>query len=70
MSYSVTLWCECRVYVACHPTRRLAHTRVIERRGPGCPNRSHPTGAKVPLWELLPDARQPEPRLEYEPADA
>jgi hypothetical protein len=70
MSYTVTLWCGCRVYVACHPTRRVAHTRVIERRGADCRTRRHEIGTKLWLWELLPDARQPEPWISYEGADA
>jgi hypothetical protein len=70
MSYSVTLSCGCRVYVACHPVRRVAHTRVIEGRGPRCRHRRHDVGAKISLWELLPDPQQPAPRVEYEPADA
>ena len=69
MSYTVTLSCGCRVYVACHPLRRAAHTRIIERRGPTCRDRRHDTGTKLRLWELLPDPRHPDPSLEYERAD-
>ena len=54
MSYNVTLWCGCAVYVSCHPTTRLAHTRVIETRGAACPIRRHEVGARLWLWELLP----------------
>ena len=57
MSYSVTLWCGCRVYVACHPQTRLAHSRVVEQRGGACPIRRHEVGARLWLWELLPDPR-------------
>ena len=57
MSYSVKLWCGCMVYVSCHPTTRMAHTRVVEARGPACPVRKHEVGARLWLWELLPDAR-------------
>jgi hypothetical protein len=55
MSYNVTLWCGCLVYVSCHPSTRIAHSRVIERRGAACPIRRHETGARLWLWELLPD---------------
>lgn len=58
MSYTVTIWCGCRVYVSCHPTTGLAHSRIIERRGAQCPVvRRHETGARLWLWELLPDVR-------------
>jgi hypothetical protein len=45
------------VYVACNPQTRLAHARVVERRGPKCPVRRHEVGARLWLWELLPDPR-------------
>ena len=32
MSYEITLWCGCRLYVACHPETGVAHSRIIERR--------------------------------------
>lgn len=54
MSYTVTLGCGCRVYVACHPRTGLAHTRIIEYRPSGCAVRSHEVGVRVPVWELLP----------------
>ena len=54
MSYTVTLGCGCRVYVACHPQTGLAHTRIIEARPADCRVRSHDVGVRVPLWELLP----------------
>lgn len=57
MSYTVTLWCGCTVYVACNPQTRMAHTRVVERRGSACPIRSHEVGGRLWLWELLPDPR-------------
>jgi len=53
MSYTVTLRCGCRVYVSCHPTTGLAHTRVIEERPSTCEVRSHDVGARIPTWELL-----------------
>ena len=55
MSYTVTLWCGCRVYVSCNPATGIAHTRVVEARGTVCPVRRHETGARLWLWELLPD---------------
>ena len=55
MSYNLTLQCGCMVYVACHPRTAIAHTRVIERRDPGCRVRRHEVGLRLHLWELLPD---------------
>jgi hypothetical protein len=66
MSYSIALWCGCRVYVSCDPRTRLAHTRIIERRGAACPDRRHDIGGRLRLWELLPDARCQQAALEYE----
>jgi hypothetical protein len=56
MSYSLTIACGCTVYVSCHPRTGVAHTRIVERRGPACRIRRHDVGARVWLWELLPDA--------------
>ena len=73
MSYTVTLWCGCRVYVSCNPATGIAHSRIVEAPGPACPVRRHEVGARLWLWELLPDTtrqveaivadtlRQPEP---------
>ena len=55
MSYNLTLPCGCLVYVACHPETRLAHTRVVERRGGACPVARHDVGARIYLWEMLPE---------------
>lgn len=55
MSYTLTLQCGCTVYVACHPSTQVAHTRVIEARGPRCPLRLHDVGRRLFLWEMLPD---------------
>jgi hypothetical protein len=57
MSYTVALWCGCTVYVFCNPRTRIAHSRVIERRGDTCPVRTHDVGARLWLWEILPDPR-------------
>jgi len=54
MSYNVSLWCGCVVYVSCHPETGLAHTRIVESRGTTCPVRNHEVGARLWLWELLP----------------
>ena len=56
MSYTITLQCGCIVYVACHPQTRIAHTRVIEKRGPLCASRAHEVGPHLRLWDLLPDS--------------
>jgi len=66
MSYTITLWCGCRVYVSCDPRTRLAHARVVERRGQSCPDRRHDVGARLRLWEILPDGRVPDAVVEYE----
>jgi hypothetical protein len=54
MSYDIDLPCGCVVYVSCHPVTGLAHTRVIQMRSTSCPRR-HEVGARLFLWELLPD---------------
>jgi hypothetical protein len=55
MSYTLTLPCGCIVYVSCHPRTGVAHTRVVESRGRQCERRRHDVGARLFLWELLPD---------------
>ena len=55
MSHTVTLYCGCVVYVACHPRTGVAHTRVVESRHPLCPVRKHEVGIRLALWELLPE---------------
>ena len=66
MSYTVTLWCGCRVYVACHPHTGIAHARVIEQRGRQCPDGRHEVGTRLWLWEILPDSRNDNPGIRYE----
>ena len=56
MSYSLSLGCGCSIYVSCHPSTGVAHTRVVERRAAGCPNRRHEVGTRIWIWELLPAA--------------
>ena len=69
VSYTVTLCCGCSVYVSCNPRTRIAHSRIIERKGAKCPNRKHDVGARLWLWELLPDPRVIDPHLHVdEPA--
>ncbi|HXG53806.1 MAG TPA: hypothetical protein VNJ03_00365 [Vicinamibacterales bacterium] len=65
-SYTVLLWCGCRVYVSCHPRSRLTNTRIVEKRGIGCGTRNHQVGTRLWLWELLPDRRQPEVEIQFE----
>ena len=55
MSHTLTLGCGCVVYVSCHPKTNVAHSRIIERRGPSCGNRKHAIGVRLWLWEVLPD---------------
>jgi len=55
MSYDLALSCGCVVYVSCHPVTGIAHTRVIQARGPDCRVRRHEVGLRLFLWELLPE---------------
>ena len=66
MSYTITLWCGCTVYVSCHPGTNAAHARIIEKRGAGCTERRHQTGVRLWLWEMLPDPRTPDAAVRYE----
>ena len=66
MSYTVSLWCGCRVYVSCHPRTGLANNRIIERRGSSCPERRHAIGSRLWLWEILPDGRAQDPHVDLE----
>jgi hypothetical protein len=62
MSYTLTLQCGCIVYVACDPTTRVAHTRVIESHGSLCRVRRHEVGVRLSVWEITPDPEyQPQP---------
>jgi hypothetical protein len=63
MSYNLSLQCGCVVYVSCHPKTRIAHTRVIQSRGPECRVRRHAVGLHLYLWEILPDpTHRPHPQ--------
>jgi len=55
MSYDLALRCGCVVYVSCDPVTGIAHTRVIQARGPECRVRRHEVGLRLFLWELLPE---------------
>ena len=55
LSYNLELPCGCIVYVSCHPVTRLAYTRVIQIRSQSCSRRRHEVGARLFLWEILPD---------------
>ena len=55
MSYTLSLQCGCVVYVSCHPTTGVAHTRVIQSRAADCRDRRHEVGTRLYLWEMLPD---------------
>lgn len=54
MSHTLVLQCGCVVYVSCDPRTLVAHTRVVERRGSTCPVKNHEVGARLFLWEILP----------------
>lgn len=70
MSYTVTLWCGCDVYVSCHPKTRIAHSRIVEARGSACPVRRHEIGARLWLWELLPERGATGEQLVGKPEEA
>jgi hypothetical protein len=55
MSYTLRLQCGCVVYVARNPHTGVAHTRVIETRGPACRVRKHEVGFRLGLWDILPE---------------
>jgi hypothetical protein len=55
MSYTLTLDCGCTVRVLCDPGTKAARSRILERRGAGCPVRKHKAGLRLHLWDLLPD---------------
>jgi hypothetical protein len=59
MSHTLVLGCGCVVYVSCDPRTLVAHTRVVERRGPACPVKNHQVGARLFLWEILPERVEP-----------
>jgi hypothetical protein len=65
MSYTVTLWCGCRVYVSCNPATGIAHSRIVEAHDKACPIKRHEVGARLWLWELLPDRRVEPARVEF-----
>jgi hypothetical protein len=64
MSYTLTLQCGCVVYVSRNPTTHVAHTRILQSKGPKCANRRHEVGLRLFLWELLPEGRSPDPPRE------
>ena len=54
MSYTLTMYCGCRVMVTCDGLTGLANSRVLDARGPSCPMETHALGTALRLWELLP----------------
>ena len=60
MSHTLMLPCGCLVYVACNPLTAVAHTRVIEKRGAFCGVRAHWIGARIFIWEILPERKEGE----------
>jgi len=63
MSYCLTVYCGCVLYVACHPATGVAHTRIIQSRGPNCRVRRHEVGLRLYLWEILPNAEHHPTRM-------
>ena len=70
MSYTVTLWCGCEVYVSCNPKTGIAHSRIVEARGTACPARRHEIGARLWLWELLPERDAAGDQIARQPKEA
>ena len=56
VSYNLTLQCGCILRVARDSQSATGPIRVVETRGDGCAARAHDVGARLYLWELLPDA--------------
>ena len=54
MSYTLTMYCGCRVVVTCDGLTGLANSRVLDARGPSCLMETHTVGTPLRLWELLP----------------
>jgi len=57
MSYTLNLHCGCVVYVSVDPATQVPQTRTIQMRGSHCTIKRHAVGARLYLWELLPDRR-------------
>jgi hypothetical protein len=57
MEYVLTLWCGCVVKVMRDARTKSLRSRVIGERGVRCPHRHHRPGARLWLWEILPDPR-------------
>lgn len=55
MSYNLTLHCGCVLRVTCDSRTDTGPIRVIETPGDGCAVRTHDVGARIYLWELLPN---------------
>jgi hypothetical protein len=53
------------VYVSCNPATGIAHSRIVEAHDKACPIKRHEVGARLWLWELLPDRRAEPARLEF-----
>lgn len=61
VSYDLTLQCGCVLRVARDSRAATGPIRVVETRGDRCAIRTHEAGARLYLWELLPDvSEQPE----------
>ena len=54
MSFHITMWCGCQVYVMCDPETGAADLRSIQRRGDACLEDCHEVGVPLPVCELLP----------------
>jgi len=65
-SHCLTLQCGCVVYVSCHPTTGVAHTRIIQSRGEACRVRRHEVGLRLFLWELLPESAGVHPHTDVD----
>jgi len=60
MFYRLCLACGCTVYVVRDPITGVAQLRELESRGSSCTDRRHALGARLWLWEILPEPQRPE----------
>jgi hypothetical protein len=47
------------------PVTGIARSRIVEARSDECPVKTHERGARLWLWELLPDRRWEAPHVEF-----
>ncbi len=55
MAYTLKVWCGCTVSVECSHDSQTGPSRFIKRRSARCRKQEHQVGARLWLWEILPD---------------